>query len=1194
MKNIFILIIAMFFIANKEGHAQMVISSGYNWTDVELYKSEEPGRESRANTNYSKIGRICANAWTESGYPSFRRSLIHIKLDHIKPGTRISSAILHVFSDPAVSSNSAFNGNSQLSGHNAIFLEKVTQPWAENTVTWNNQPTTTPIGRIWVGPSSSTTENRTINITSLIQDMINNPASNHGFMMRLENEIYYRSRTYASEDHSNSSLHPKLVLTFDEPLSFNEESDFILAPLDKTQIPTRILYDRVTELNDLTSFNGTSNTDTTTTMHFLQAYNDLFRSNYNSNSMVKIEELQQRAVNIYNQGFLPIGIINYNYNLLDEKSLDDNLLQLKNGQLYDVINRSRSPYLLRRAIIISPIIPVGEKISAGMVNFKLDSDLFFSNSGLTVQYLDINFDDGQGVKRINPGGTIQINYSRGGIKNIHINIRYTNGVNYVAKAQIVVEGTSNGSQLLRTDILGAADSVWVTGYPFDVRPYFPNTWKPLQTADVKVCYLYGKGNEDTRVIKKPIIFLDGIDPLNNRNIKKIYSEYINDLDDKKNGINLGEKLRNEGYDIIIIDYKDGGDLIEKNGLAVIKALETIYETHKSTLQQNFIIIGPSMGALVAQYALAEAEKRGINHRTQLFISFDGPHQGANMPIGILQGAGYFFKNHNLPIPDFKNSFQNGPFYTLEDKFPSNVPAAKQLLLHHYQSKSESPAPHNFRNIFVSTMNTLGYPQNCRKVAIVNGSKTAKNQTGITPHQQILSFEVRNIITKNLRLRWIFYASAQSYRGKTLDAYTKKRLLSVGSMHGTYLAYSQPLNGNLSLDNIPGGYSSTMRELASIELKKLLSRSIKISAFSPHHSFISTPSAVDLRHPQGLKYVHNFGTENIVCQNLTPFNAVYAPLENEEHVIITTDNSLWFENEIKGTPSVSIHKTPAFISGPYQICGEATYTLNNFPQGAIFKWTKSDDLIGESNNTKSTYKVSSSSTTTNNSWVKVEIKDNCGLLYESKTFNNISKGVTGTIGGTYTVGWHTYTIRGSTGIGVDNSSPSIYFALNHPNDPNTSYQCETTYMSGFSNFSFSGNFASLELGSGAVRTIKCTVYSICGVSEISFNCYNTSSGGWYLYSYPNPADDEFTVNALIADSQDEETGITFTSSNNNGKRIAEIDAELELINDFQQIIWKGLMKAGKVKINSKNLSNGIYYLRVNDGKTVVVKRLIIKH
>lgn len=177
--------------------------------DALLYNNTHSSQSQSRDANYGAHIRISALAWTYSGSPSYFRNMIRFDLSAVPDGAVIQSAVFYLYSDPTITSGS--NSNS---GSNAFYLEKVTQNWAENTVTWNNQPPTTTVGRVWTGPSSSATENRQVDITSLVQQWIDTPSSNFGLKMILENEVYYRSRNYASSEHSNAAIRPKLEVTY--------------------------------------------------------------------------------------------------------------------------------------------------------------------------------------------------------------------------------------------------------------------------------------------------------------------------------------------------------------------------------------------------------------------------------------------------------------------------------------------------------------------------------------------------------------------------------------------------------------------------------------------------------------------------------------------------------------------------------------------------------------------------------------------------------------------------------------------------------------------------------------------------------------------------------------------------------------------------------------------------------------------
>jgi len=56
-----------------------------------------------------------------------------------------------------------------------------------------------------------------IDVTELITDMVNQPDSNFGFMLKLKNEQTYRSLILASSDHADSTKWPKLKICYTIP-----------------------------------------------------------------------------------------------------------------------------------------------------------------------------------------------------------------------------------------------------------------------------------------------------------------------------------------------------------------------------------------------------------------------------------------------------------------------------------------------------------------------------------------------------------------------------------------------------------------------------------------------------------------------------------------------------------------------------------------------------------------------------------------------------------------------------------------------------------------------------------------------------------------------------------------------------------------------------------------------------------------
>ncbi|MFD2144557.1 hypothetical protein [Mucilaginibacter antarcticus] len=137
------------------------------------------------------------------------------------------------------------------------------------------------------------------------------------------------------------------------------------------------------------------------------------------------------------------------------------------------------------------------------------------------------------------------------------------------------------------------------------------------------------------------------------------------------------------------------------------------------------------------------EAANENHQTRLFVSHDAPQQGANAAIG----AQYMLNaTANLYA-------RTGPanLYTLLRVFsPSQpkydqllalteTPAAKQMLINRIdQSLNINNTIHNS---WQTELTNLGYPANCRNIAISNGSECGLDQN-LLPGYQLLTIQGR--------------------------------------------------------------------------------------------------------------------------------------------------------------------------------------------------------------------------------------------------------------------------------------------------------------------------------------------------------------------------------------------------------------------------------------------------------------------
>ena len=193
------------------GVAQKTLSlqpNGASGKDAVLFSCTTCGY---SNKNFGNLTEYSAGAWTKSGDDYKIRSLIEFDLSSIPAGSTILSATLSLYGAPGGEEGNHFG----FFGSNKAWIQRITSPWQENSVTWDHQPNTTATNNVSLPGSTSGTQNyANINVKMLVQDMVNDPAHSFGFMLKLQNETVYKKLVFASSDHHNAAIRPKLLVLY--------------------------------------------------------------------------------------------------------------------------------------------------------------------------------------------------------------------------------------------------------------------------------------------------------------------------------------------------------------------------------------------------------------------------------------------------------------------------------------------------------------------------------------------------------------------------------------------------------------------------------------------------------------------------------------------------------------------------------------------------------------------------------------------------------------------------------------------------------------------------------------------------------------------------------------------------------------------------------------------------------------------
>jgi hypothetical protein len=425
-----------------------------------------------------------------------------------------------------------------------------------------------------------------------------------------------------------------------------------------------------------------------------QLYTSVKKSGVTKSAQKMFPELSSLLLKYAEADVVPLGIIN-----VEGEYLDPSLIP----QYYDGNNRklkSSTPYEKFKVFAVSNL---RGRVKSTHVNFLIDPALYFSNINEQIEALEVDFGDGHGYRHLSfTKQTIAVTYGNHGEHSINVKL-LVSGTALLSYSKISVSGSTYQKPSLSGSVssVSGASSRSVAGGNYEVY--------------------YGCDNE----LDRPVIIVEGFDPLQSRQFTDIFDDY------DASGF-IGD-VRGFGYDVVILKFSNNHDLIENNA-QVLKALLADINTLKTGNYEN-IVIGESMGGLVTRVALAQLETDNIDHEVGLYISFDSPQKGVNIPLGIQELVSDVLDVDFIEAVDFAFDvspslnwgidFVDMTLELLQDlEAANNSPATRQMLIRHRSNMAGiNPNYLAFQNFLATT----GYPVYSRNVALINGNNNAQQQ-----------------------------------------------------------------------------------------------------------------------------------------------------------------------------------------------------------------------------------------------------------------------------------------------------------------------------------------------------------------------------------------------------------------------------------------------------------------------------------
>lgn len=810
--------------------------------------------------------------------------------------------------------------------------------------------------------------------------------------------------------------------------TYSQVFDSLSTGLIPSRIPYGILMNRLYGWAGLAEWNSG---DTITASRLFQIWYDGEEAYINpANRPANYLAMRDTVDNMLYEVKLPVLAFAYQFGFIDSLATEDGRLTVNNGILTD--NNNALPYFSKQVNIAGLVTEDVFQNKNYLLYF--DQSIVFNNTAFSIQTITVlNLTtNSQFVLTANNGVPIQ--FATAGVNTLRFTIQLNNGSSYTTHQRINVKQVSTNnnialrpvgpnctpvSQLLTSDISfqGYAETV-ATNSHADVHYYYHT--------------INSTSSDCERVLRKPIIIVDGFDPQNTRSHFDVYNENLSYL---KNGNRtfLGDDLRDKGYDVIILNFprlgsvindangvalltipnrvnvngttvttrsgRDGGaDYIERNAMLLVRLIQQVNATLAANgSTEKIVVVGPSMGGLISRYALSYMEKQqslgtaNMNHNCRVWVSFDSPHDGANIPPAIQQSIN--FLGYVAGSVDSRNTYENRL---------RSIAAQQQLI----QQVGGYNSTSTFHSTFYSNLKTNGlsgsngFPQNVRKVNLLNGVGNGTNT--YSPGAEVLSGEafsrVFGIEVKGFDIENNF-TSLVTTPGQWQRTSYNYIILKVGRIPRIAIwrtSYVPNTDTRGSMDAVQGSLNVDVLKMLkdgianSREMSKLIQRWYTAKE---NFCFIPTVSALGFKQPIA-NWHAPVNNRNLVCNNEINFDSYLLAPTNEKHIFLTEANVNWVMQEIeKGQLNCPPICSFELTGGAAILCENETVTYNldvPVPTGYSVQWNVSSNfqLISSTNNSVTVQALSLGTASVN-----AVVVNPCGANTEISTTATVVAGAT---------------------------------------------------------------------------------------------------------------------------------------------------------------------------------------------------------
>jgi hypothetical protein len=541
------------------------------------------------------------------------------------------------------------------------------------------------------------------------------------------------------------------------------------------------------------------------------------------------------------------------------------------------------------------------------------------------------------------------------------------------------------------------------------------------------------------------------------------------------------------------------------------------------------------------------------------------------------------------------------------------PATRQMLIQQLSGFGENIYIDNsIHTSFMQEYEQLGYPTQCRNIAVSNGSGSTSTAWQYTPGSDIFTLSadcdgpwwttylgdfviaaspfvkqlwempvvtIASLLPGNYGVRANFNIKALPNTGNTkvYDGEIKivKKILWLIPVSSTLTSKEINYTGNnLPWTSAQGGFMSLDTYTGQIPN---LPSCVNMSPVTGNFSFVPAVSAIDI---QGTRNLLEGYTAAEDLPNSMFDNFYTEPSVNRVHTNFNTGNTQWIVLELDEDSQLLqqsfLYKFDGCeLSGPDIVCSTGgTFSISNVPSGAILSWNKSGNLNQDSSGEDYVILKANSSGA---GWVQAQLSGGgANVFSEQKTVWVGAPAISQITGPMNTPNgqWASY----HAVLESDLSSPSDYNWILNPQNGNSVYDYGDDVDIAFYN---SGSYQLIVQAKNTCSDPNYGPYYVTGIYV-----YDTRS----LSISPNPTTGETTLN--IESGTESETLKSASVGEDTFDDNAEWD--MEIYSPMQALQTKKTkLKGRSTTIQTTGWTEGVYTVRVKYKDEILTGKLIVK-